>query len=171
MGIVVCAPTDKGYDFIACDGWHLVTIMALVGAFIAAVAAIAASKASEVFSSRRLEANCVRALAVEIRRLTAAVSAGANEELVADFVRISFLTYPDSICPIYMGVTHNIGLLHSEAILSIVDFYSTIITVKPIKVNNQNVNDAFSKKDLEIMAEKGNTAIRVIEKIYNNKLT
>jgi hypothetical protein len=77
----------------------------LIAAFVAAVTAIAATRASVWFSSRRLELNCARALLVEIRGINTEVATALVREKERTFVRLPFLAVSDRVCPVYRGAS------------------------------------------------------------------
>jgi hypothetical protein len=147
------------------------TYLPLIAAVIATLTAIASTKASVWFSSRRLELNCARALLAEVRGINSEIKSAIASEQQRDFVRVGFLAVSDRICPVYRGVATTVGLLKGRVIQDVVVYYSAILTLRPIFVADQNVKDAFLKGHLLEVCKKGDVAISTIESEYRGKIT
>lgn len=142
----------------------------IIAVLISTATAIAATWASVRFSSRRLELNCVRALVAEIEGIDAQIRLALCEERQKTYVRISFLSAPERMCPIYKGAATNIGLIKSEAITDLIKFYSAVLTIKPIKVNDQELGDAFSKEALEAILATAKKSVLTFRHKYGNQI-
>lgn len=143
----------------------------LISALIAAITAIAATKASVWFSSRRLELNCARALLTEIRQITAQINLALNEEKQSNYVRIAFLAASDRICPIYRGAATTVGLLDAQVVNGVIEFYAALLTIRQLRLSfDHNVDDAFSKEILQSIVNKGTRAIDTLDRTYGQKL-
>ena len=135
-----------------------------LSAIVAALTAVLATKSSVWFSSRRIEINCARALFVEIRQIVESIDSSVADYSQNNYVKVSFLLNPDRICPVYRGASVSIGLLNSSAIHSIVDFYTSVLTVKPISVKNPDeMGLLFLKDTLSSISNKGTIAFKCIE--------
>jgi hypothetical protein len=142
----------------------------LIGMVASAIVAILATRASVWFSSKRLELNCARALRAEINGINEEIKRSVENEKIHTYAKVSFLATSDRICPVYRGAATSVGLLDTKVIEQVINFYSAVLTLKPVVLADVSVKDAFAKSELIDIAAKGKLSIDALQEKYGRKL-
>lgn len=145
-------------------------VPSLIAAFIAAVTSIAATRAAVWFQTRRTEQNVAASLYQEIKFIKAALDNAISSEKRKDYVRIQSLTSPDRVCPLYRGVGPSIGVMPAVIGSKLVSFYTALLTVRPIAVDDKIIADAFKVEEISVISALGGECLRALEAQYSRAM-
>ncbi|MCR9243121.1 MAG: hypothetical protein NXH87_17205 [Rhodobiaceae bacterium] len=136
----------------------------LVAALIAATAAIVAVVVSFRMQRKSRERSVATALLNEVCVIKAVLDVLLHKTGMKEFVVTSKLESPSSVCGVYLGSAQDLGLLQSDVVGGVVNFYTMFLSISPSISASGPAHDI---DELRRVREKADDAIRLLIAAYS----
>jgi hypothetical protein len=137
----------------------------VVGALIAAVAALVATKLAAWYAKKDVERFTVTSLRAEITQIRERLNQFLSRDNAYNYTSVPFLASPERACPVYLAAGGHIGSLRLRAVSPIVKFYGSLLTVRPRRVEPP-APDVFLSDDVRKVLADADACLAVLEEEY-----
>jgi hypothetical protein len=140
-------------------------LAAVVGAIIAAVAALVATKLQAWYARKDVERFTVTSLRAEITQIRQRLNEFLARDNADNFTTGPFLAAPERACPVYLAAGSHVGTLKLRTVEPIIKFYGALLTVRPRKVEPA-APDVFLSEDLRKVLAEADACLAVLGEEY-----
>jgi hypothetical protein len=129
-------------------------------ALIASIAAIVAAWATNYYQNKSIKDNVIDAVHLEISIFRKEIERILALVAESDARNCLIVKNASTVSYVYINNTRYISMLNSEVSHLIFDFYTSLMSVPPAKIE-----DCFFTRDLELLVKKADLALKGIESV------
>jgi hypothetical protein len=138
---------------------------AIAGGLIAAIAALLATKLAAWFAKKDIERFTAVSLQAEVGQIRERLNQFLTRDNAFNYTAVPFLVSPERACPVYLAAGGHIGSLRIRTVEPIVKFYSSLLTVRPRRVEPP-APDIFLSEDVRRVLADADACLAVLREDY-----